>query len=239
MPNAVRTRALIVAHGAPSAPQGPEAALGELAATVEALLGSGWAVRSATLAMPGALASALAALGGSDGVLVHPHFMADGWFSTEELPRRLRKAGAAGFEMLPAYGLDPAVLQLCLARAGAIEAGPEAAVLVAAHGHPSDPRAAAAARVVAEELAASGRFREVRCGFIDESPFLAEAARLAAPAFCLPFFAQRAGHVETDVPAALAEAGFSGPVLEPVGVGAGVPGIVAGALKRAAAQRPC
>jgi len=229
--------ALIVAHGSPSAPEGPEAAMRTLARDVAEVLGAGWRVRGATLAMPGALAAALADLGGGQGLLVFPHFMADGWFSTEELPRRLRKAGAEGFRVLPAYGLDPAVRALCLARASAAVAGMTpgaAALLLAAHGHPSDPRAAAATRAAAEELAAAGRFRELRCGFIDEAPYLAEAARIASPAVCLPFFAQRAGHVETDLPEALAEAGFDGPVLEPAGVGTEVAGIIAAALKRAA-----
>ncbi len=236
-----RHAALIVSHGSPTAPDGPEVALGALAGAVARLLGPNWAVRGATLAMPGALAAALGALGGGARLLVFPHFMADGWFSTEELPRRLHKAGAAGFDVLPAYGLLPAVHDLCLARTVAAVAHLQpgaAAVVVAAHGHPSDQRAGAAARVVADVLAASRQFREVRIGFIDEPPFLADAARIAAPAVCLPFFAQRAGHVETDLPEALGEAGFDGRVLEPAGVGAEVPGIVAAALLRTAARRP-
>ncbi len=39
----------------------------------------------------------------------------------------------------------------------------------------------------------------------------------AAPAICLPLFATRAGHVQFDVPAALTEAGFTGPLLAPIG----------------------
>lgn len=43
--------ALIVAHGSPSAPEGPEAVFARLAAEAEALL-PGWRVGSATLAAP-------------------------------------------------------------------------------------------------------------------------------------------------------------------------------------------
>ncbi|HUF86839.1 MAG TPA: CbiX/SirB N-terminal domain-containing protein, partial [Thermohalobaculum sp.] len=111
----------------------------------------------------------------------------------------------------------------------------EAALLVAAHGHPSDPRAAASARAAARHLAASGLFREVATGFVDEAPYLVEAARLAAPALCLPYFALSAGHVETDLPRALAEAGFPGPTLEPIGTDPEVPALIAAALARAAA----
>ena len=214
----------------------------ELAAAVERRLGPGWAVAAATLARRGALDAALARLPAKAELLVYPHFMADGWFSTEELPRRLSRAGAERPRVLPAFGRDPAVHALCLARArDAMRehgwARGEAALLLAAHGHPSDPRAAASARAAAGHLAASGLFREVATGFVDEAPYLADAARLAAPALCLPYFALRAGHVVTDLPEALAEAGFPGPTLAPVGTDPEVPGIVAAALARAATEQ--
>ena len=238
--------ALIVAHGAPSAPDGPSRVMRALGANVAALL-PGWAVRGATLAAPGAIAAALKELPETGlpemgRLLVYPHFMADGWFTTEELPRRLGACEAGGFDILPAFGLDPAVLQLCLRRAGeAILAGKyapgEAALLLAAHGSPADPRPAAAAGAAVRFLARSGLFREVRAGFIDEAPFLADAARIDGPAICLPFFAGRAGHVERDLPVALAEANFPGPVLPPIGADAAVPGIIAAALAKYDARR--
>jgi sirohydrochlorin ferrochelatase len=232
--------ALIIAHGSPSAPEGPERVLHGLAQAVALLLPGGWAVRGATLAMPGALAAALGNLPQTQRLLVYPHFMADGWFSSEELPRRLRQAGAGGFEVLPAFGLDPAVPRLCLRRAeeavlSARYAPGEAALLLAAHGSPSDPRTAVVARAAARYLALSPVFREVRTGFLDQTPFLSDAARIDGPAICLPFFASRAGHVAADLPAALAEAGFPGPVLAPIGADAGTPEIIAAALSRHAA----
>lgn len=240
MMQAAGVAALIVAHGSPSAPEGPEQVLRALGVSAAALLPGNWAVRGATLAAPGAIEAALGAFPAGARLLVYPHFMADGWFSTEELPRRLRRAGARDFEMLPAFGLDPAVHRLCLGLARAAVAGhpPGAAgLLLAAHGSPSDPRAAASARAVARFLEASGAFREVVVGFIDEAPWLSDAARIAAPAVCLPYFAGRAGHVETDVPEALAQAGFRGPLLEPAGTSPEVPAIIAAALSRAAARR--
>jgi len=226
--------ALIVAHGSPSAPEEPSRVLRALAADVAMLL-PGWAVRGATLAAPGAIADALKDLPEAGRLLVYPHFMADGWFTTEELPRRLAGGGVGKFDILPAFGLDPAVLRLCLRRAEEAAqaesyAPGEAALLVAAHGSPSDPRPAAAAGVAVRLLGQSGAFREVRVGFIDEAPFLADAARIDGSAICLPFFAGRAGHVEVDLPAALAEANFPGPMLAPIGADAAVPGIIAAAL---------
>jgi len=227
--------ALIVSHGSPSAPAEPQRAMEALGAAVAALLPGTWAIAGATLAAPGALAAALAALPPGRPLLVYPHFMADGWFTTEELPRRLRAAGAGPFEILPAFGRDPGVHRLCLRRAQAAArsagcAPGAAALLLAAHGSPADPRPAAATREAAEFLARSGQFREVRTGFIEEPPFLADAARLDAPALCLPFFAGQAGHVEQDLPAALAD--FPGPVLPPVGRDPETPRIIAAALKR-------
>jgi sirohydrochlorin ferrochelatase len=82
-------------------------------------------------------------------------------------------------------------------------------------------------------LAESDLFREVRAGFVDQAPTLAEAARMDGPAVCLPYFASRAGHVAVDVPGALAKAGFPGPMLPPIGADAEVPGIIAATLVRA------
>lgn len=242
MAPATERAALIVAHGWPSRPEGPEQAMHALAAAVAARLGPGWSVAGATLAKRGALAAALACLPAGATLLVYPHFMADGWFSTEELPRRLGRVGAAEPAVLPAFGRDPSVHALALSRAAEALAAQgwapgEAALLLAAHGHPTDPRAAAAARAAARHLAASGLFREVATGFVDQPPYLAEAAHLAAPALCLPYFALNAGHVVTDLPQALAQARFPGPTLAPIGTDAQVPGIIAAALARAAAER--
>ncbi|MDH3667030.1 MAG: cobalamin biosynthesis protein CbiX [Paracoccaceae bacterium] len=231
--------ALIVAHGSPSDPEGPEDVMRALARSVASHL-PGWSVAGATLAAPGALKAAVAGLGpGCDPgpLLVYPHFMSDGWFVSDELPRRLAAAGSGAHRVVPAFGMDSAVQRLCLERAAeAAVAHPpgSVAVMLAAHGSPSDPRPSAAARAAATVIAGSGRFREVLTGFVDEAPYLAEAARASAPALCLPFFAGRAGHVEGDLPEALAEAEFPGRMLDPIGTDPAVPEIIAAALMRAA-----
>lgn len=233
----VEQTALIVAHGAPSAPQATESVLRDLGATAQALMPSGWAVRGATLAAPGALAAAIKGMPKARRLLVYPHFMAEGWFTTKELPRRLRGAGAGDVDILPPFGLDPAVLDLCqrraseAARAEGYDHG-EAELLLAAHGSPNDPHPAAAALAAARYLTQSGAFREVCTGFIDQEPYLTNAARIDHPALCLPFFASRAGHMEADLPQALAKAQFPGPLLAPIGTDDEVPGIIAAALLR-------
>ena len=88
-----------------------------------------------------------------------------------------------------------------------------------------------------EAVRAAGRFREVRTGYIDEEPYLEDAARLNGPALCLPFFAMRAGHVEVDIPQALSNAGFCGHLLDPIGLHPAIPQIVAAARCAPAGSR--
>ncbi len=239
-PATERRAALLVAHGAPSAPDGPERAIRALADKVASLL-PGVMVGGATLAAPAALETALAALPGT-APLIFPVFMSGGWFVREKLPQRVGRVCGESFELLRPLGLDPALHRLCLdyALEGARAAGLSPArttLLLAAHGSPSDssPREAVAAAL--RVIAGAGAFRAVCPGFIDEAPFLAQAARIDGPAICLPFFAGRAGHVENDIPQALAAAGFDGPLLEAIGRHDGVAAIVAAALAARTGRR--
>ena len=76
------TEVLIVAHGQPGDPEPQQAAAEALAASVAPLVPQA-RIGGATLAMPGALGLATAA------TLIYPMFMATGWFTRSELPRRL------------------------------------------------------------------------------------------------------------------------------------------------------
>lgn len=228
---------LIVAHGSPSSPDAQERAIAALAGRVARLL-PGRRAEGATLAGDGTLAAALEGLG--DAPLVYPLFMSDGWFVSTALPKRLRAAsrGTWSGAVLPPLGLDPALKTLCLTAAteGATERGlvlKATTLLLAAHGSPSDARPKLAAKATARHIASTGRFRSVLTGFVDEAPFLQDAARLDGPALCLPFFATRAGHVTHDIPESLAAASFSGPTLSPIGVHEDIPGVIADAVARA------
>lgn len=214
--------ALIVAHGQPSDPRPAGAALEALAARVEALL-PGWSVGAATLAEQGAVARAVA---GRPGGVVFPMFMAGGWFTRVQIPKRLEEAGAVGWTVLEPFGCDPAVHDLCVALVR--EAGADD-VILAAHGSfkssvPSDIAFHVAGRIAAETGA------EVAAGFIDQEPQLTTLKGRGG--VCLPFFAAEGGHVSDDIPADLAEAGFAGRILPPVGLDARVPGIIAAAIAR-------
>lgn len=228
--------ALIVAHGQPSDPEPAEAEIARLAAAVDALLPD-WRVQSATLAAPGRLAERLAGLG--PGGLVYPLFMAGGWFTRVHLPERLAQAGGADWRVLAPFGEDPALqdLTVALAREALARAGIAAAqgqILLAAHGSFRSPAPSQIARAMAKRLRDELGLARVEPAFIDQSPQIAEVARNLGPGvIVLPFFAARGGHVIDDLPAALAEAGFAGTVLDPVGLDPRVPGLIADALTRA------
>ncbi|WP_164738232.1 CbiX/SirB N-terminal domain-containing protein [Frigidibacter oleivorans] len=197
---------------------------------------------------PATAGSAFSATGGDDPqdlppVLIFPMFMADGWFTRSELPRRLAEAGLppARMHLLAPFGTDPAAIDLAEAvlRAAVAERGwrlAETHLLLAAHGSFRSPAPAAVARRVARVLVDRLRPASLATGFIDQAPQVAAIAReCPAPALCLPFFALAGGHVEEDLPAALASAGFPGTLLPPLGQAEEAPALVARALRAAVA----
>ena len=229
-------RALIVTHGQPSDPAPAEAELATLAAAVASHL-PGWIVTSATLADPIALSVAAAGQSG----FVYPMFMADGWFTKVHLPERLVAAGAASWQILAPFGLDPAVQALTVQIAmEAFEkhklSGSE--VLLAAHGSFRSPAPSKVAYAMVRTLLSAG-LSHVEAGFIDQSPKIVDVAKnFGSNAVCLPFFAAKGGHVVDDLPLALAQANFSGRLLLPVGLDPRVPSLIAMALQAAHVHSP-
>jgi sirohydrochlorin ferrochelatase len=226
-------KALLIAHGQPSSPEPAQAALGELACLVAGHL-PGWDIRYATLALPGALAQAVDPTPG----LVYPMFMAGGWFTRTEVPRRMGLEGAQDWHHLSPFGLDEAVqdLAVTVAQEAATALGRAPAdtpVLVAAHGSGRSRAPAEVAETMANRLRAAG-FTRAQAYFIEEAPFIAEARDFGPGSLCLPFFAAEGGHVTDDLPEALALAGFQGLCLPPLGLDPRVPALIAAALKRSA-----
>jgi sirohydrochlorin ferrochelatase len=224
--------AVLVAHGHPSDPEPQEVAMQALAASVARQL-PGWTIRGVTLAKAGSLESALCGL---DDPVVYPFFMADGVFTGHVLPERLRQTGKT-VRQLPPFGTDQ-ILPSLIAHAvhdSAISHGlrpAETKLVIAAHGSKTSSTSKHTALELTGRLAVLTSFSRIVVGFIEEAPFLADAARGDGPGLCLPFFALRAGHVESDVPQALAKAGFSGHLLPPIGEHPTVPRLVADALAR-------
>jgi sirohydrochlorin ferrochelatase len=215
--------ALIVAHGQPSDPLPAGAALEALAGKVQVLM-PGWQVGAATLAEPGAIATAVA---GRSGGVVFPMFMTGGWFAKVQIPARLAEAGAAGWTVLEPFGCDPALHDLCvkIAReAGATE------MILAAHGSFKSAVPSDIARHVSARIEAEAGVARVETGFIDQTPQLATLTGFGPGSVCLPFFAAEGGHVAEDIPQALGEAGFQGLIMPPVGLDARVPALIAAAI---------
>lgn len=229
--------ALIVAHGAPADPAPQEEGLQALAAATAPHLPAGWRVRGATLAADGALE---AALHGLTDPLIYPFFMAEGFFTGTLLPRRLTEAGATNARQTAPFGVDPALPDL-MARVAlaATEGRPEdTKLLVAAHGSKVSRTSADSTHAMVAALRPLTGFNRILAGFVEEAPFLADQARALGAGICLPFFALEAGHVVGDIPEALEEAGFQGPILPPIGQHPEVPALIAAALMRAAADHP-
>lgn len=228
--------ALLVAHGQPADPLPQEYRLAELAREVRQLLPD-WEIRSATLAHAGALENALDRA--PCDTFIYPFFMAEGWFTGKELPRRLKDMGKGALRQLPPFGTDPALPQLIaeVTTQGALAAGfapQDTRLLLAAHGSKVSRSSANTTWAMAELMRRQTRFAEVHCGFVEEAPFLAQAAKDLGQAICLPFFALRASHVTGDLPQALTEAGFNGPLLPAIGEHAQTAQLIARALLRAA-----
>ncbi|MDB5666339.1 sirohydrochlorin chelatase [Cypionkella sp.] len=220
---------IIVAHGQPSDPAPAAAELAALAAKVEAHL-PGQIVASATLAEPESLGRVVTKLG--QGGLLYPLFMAGGWFTRTHLPARLQSVGAVGWQVLEPLGCDPALHELAVKVAAEALETRKGPILLAAHGSFKSPVPSDIARHVAAKIR-SELGCDVRVGFIDQSPQLAEITDLGPDAICLPFFAAAGGHVTSDIPAALARSGFSGTLLPALGLRPEIPALIGQAIRAA------
>lgn len=228
----VRREALIVAHGQPSAPVPPELWLQGFAKAVNNHLPN-WTIRAATLALPGAVERQVAEI--QTGSPVFPMFMADGFFVSRMLPKRL---GDADLPILPPLGFDASLpdfaadrVKKSLADLGWKEA--QSHLLLAAHGSAKGPKAAESARAFQNALSKRFDALKISVGFVEEAPFIADAGKGLPPqSLCLPFFALEGDHCRQDIPEALEEADFSGPTLPPIGTWNETAKLVADALTR-------
>lgn len=221
--------ALIVSHGQPSDPEVAEAALANLATQVAGLL-SGWQVRSATLSADGRLAQVIGDLGPTG--FVFPMFMACGWFTGTHLPKRLAEAGGAGWHTTLPMGCNPAIQGLAAALVNEALTAPagDTDLILAAHGSGRSDAPSVIAHAVARSIGRSLGLRSARAAFIDQAPRLAEMSGVGQGALCLPYFAADGGHVQQDIPQALAQIGFSGRLLPHLGADPRVPLLIAQTL---------
>jgi sirohydrochlorin ferrochelatase len=219
--------AILVAHGSPADPV-PQAATMQALAVRVAMWLPGWQIIGATLAQEGALEAGLAK---ADNPFIYPFFMAEGWFTRTNLPRRLAAANHGDLVQLAPFGTDPALIAL-MAKAATSDKASKG-VLIAAHGSKVSKTSSDTTYDMVAQLESQG-IGPIKAGFIEEAPFLADVAREMPSAICLPFFALRAGHILQDIPQALAEAQFQGAILPPIGEDIGTAQLIAAALTQAA-----
>ena len=191
-----------------------------------------WRVGSATLAAPLRLEEVCDAADGQ--LIIYPCFMSEGYFTRSVLPRRL---GARNVQVLSPLGLEAELPKLVIdvLAVRAAERGwelPGVELLLAAHGSARGDKAAEATRHFADALTSLATFSGVRLGFVEQAPFIADAAQnLPDRTLCLPFFAQEGDHVRNDIGDALREVGFTGETLPVIGDLPGVAALIAQRLQ--------
>lgn len=225
------TQAIIVSHGQPSDPQIGEAEIAALARSVSAYCD--FSVSGVTLASPGALEAQLDL---DPDTVVYPMFMANGWFTRTELPRRI---GGRAVRILPPFGTDPALapavarylISLCQARGwGNSDVG----LAILGHGSGRSDAVARETFNFAKAVMTDFEPRYLTVGFVEQDPPLTQALDGLGPkSFALPFFSARRGHVLDDIPQAAAKMSYCGHILEPVGLLAFIPQMVARQLAKA------
>ncbi|WP_185962051.1 sirohydrochlorin chelatase [Palleronia caenipelagi] len=221
---------VLVAFGSLSDPEPHQRGLEELAVRVGDML-PGWRVRGATLGHDGAVARAFEGLG--PDAVVFPALMSDGFILRKVMRDALVAAGRGDAPVLRPLGLLPAFHEVCAdmirdALTNNRLQATRTTVVLAAHGSARGPRPAACARMLCGELERMTRVKAVTPGYLEEAPFLKDALAAApSPSICLPCFVVSAFHASSDVPEAVDESGFTGPVLPVAGSMPGVAEVIA------------
>lgn len=160
------------------------------------------------------LAETLAGIGAAR-VFIVPLLMAEGHTSQVVLPDLLAQAGAGKerVTLCRPVGVSPALaplvvdemLALCRARGWRPA---DTAVVIAGHGTARHEGSGASAALLAERVAASGRFGRVAAAFLEHAPFVEDALRGFRPGPCavVGFFMDHGGHSADDIPRLIAAA---------------------------------
>ncbi|WP_294228428.1 CbiX/SirB N-terminal domain-containing protein [uncultured Shimia sp.] len=110
----------------------------------------------------------------------------------------------------------------------------ESHLLLAAHGSAKGSKAAESAYAFQSALSKRFDALEISVGFVEEPPFMADAARaLPKQSLCLPFFALGGDHCRHDIPEAFEKAMFSGDTMPPLGTWPEIAKLAAEAIQNA------
>ncbi|MDJ0951715.1 MAG: CbiX/SirB N-terminal domain-containing protein [Alphaproteobacteria bacterium] len=140
----------------------------------------------------------------AETVFVVPVFMSRGYAVRSLIPDRL--GADPRLRYTEPVGTHPRIAEIASAQARALAQGQQvepkqATLMLVGHGTPKDPASAAATRACAAGIRG---FADVRTAFIDEPPFVADAAAaIEGDLVAVGFFADAGGHATEDVPNAL------------------------------------
>ena len=141
-------------------------------------------------------------------IIVYPLFVSSGYFTRDRLVQLLDEANGESREIrvLPPAGLDPGLPYLVSAFASksARERGvlPRACtVVLLAHGSRRNAASREATGQIARAVERHAAFRQVRVAFLEESPFLDQAAAsISGPAIVVGLFSGEGMHGAKDAP---------------------------------------
>ena len=148
-------------------------------------------------------------------IIVYPLFASSGYFTRDRLVQLIDEANhqSREFQMLPPLGLDLGLPDLVVAFAGraARKQGiaPRACTIICmAHGSRRNSASREATEQIAHEVANRGAFQGVRTAFLEERPFLNEAAAsIDGPAIVVGLFSGEGMHGAKDAPRLISELG--------------------------------
>ncbi len=178
-------------------------------------------------------------------IMVYPLFASSGYFTRDRLVQLLDEADNQGreIEILPPLGLDPGLpdLAVALARGAARKHGfaPGACtVIFLAHGSRRNSASREATEQLAGKVESRAAFQAVRIAFLEERPFLGEAAaRISGPALVVGLFSGEGLHGARDTPRLTADLGRADIVFAGVvGSAAGIEDLVARSVAEALLQ---
>lgn len=148
-------------------------------------------------------------------IIVYPLFASSGYFTRDRLVQLLDEANHQSREIrvLPPLGLDPGSPDVVAAFASQAARkhgiAPRACTVIClAHGSRRNSASRGATEQIARGVANRGVFREVRLSFLEERPFLGEAAAsVPGPAIVVGLFSGAGLHGARDAPRLTAELG--------------------------------
>lgn len=149
-----------------------------------------------------------------DDIYVVPNFISEGYFTRTVIPRELEidgaftRRGRRVIKYCEPVGNHPRMTELLLRRAAEIAPGinpRETTLFIVGHGTNLNENSAVAAKREVEQIAALGRFGEVRNAYMEEEPLIANWHEAAAfpNVIVVPFFISDGLHSYEDIPVLL------------------------------------